>query len=322
MVKRARSLKDIFGNDGQIIIKEDELLLVDIDSLLSHPKHNFKLHTGVKMQKMIESVECAGVLQPIIVSQRKEGLYILAGYNRVHASRCADKMQIPAIIKKNLSNLQEIQIINFTNFFQAGTEYYKYSERVRAYKSEYDALVASRERYDEKFEYKTTREYFAGLYEMTDSKMNRYLTLAKLTDELLECLDEGIITLVSAIEFAGLNKKTQKQIYSQLDITKRISTKEATSIKKAILNEIDDIKKINQVEAKPVNIKLNYEVYSCLPKGKERTEVVENSIDFTQNKLPDWFFNHNIDIGNRNMSDYVIEILNKVHQQCPDILQL
>lgn len=189
-MRRPREIQNIFGNDGTIRFEREEYTYLDSDCLETHPDHKFRLHTGVRMEKLIESIECAGVMQAILVSERDGKRFLLAGYNRVYASRKANKKMVPAIIKRDLSRIQEVQIINFTNFFSRGTNDYSYLERVRAMKAEYNQLVNSRKRSDESYEKQSTREYFASLYEMTDSTMNRFLTLDKLCDELLECLDD------------------------------------------------------------------------------------------------------------------------------------
>ena len=57
------------------------------------------------MEKLIESIACAGVMQAILVSERDGKRFLLAGYNRVYASRKANKKMIPAIIKRDLSRI-------------------------------------------------------------------------------------------------------------------------------------------------------------------------------------------------------------------------
>lgn len=226
-MRRPREIQNIFGNDGTIRFEKEEYTYLDPDCLETHPDHKFKLHTGVRMEKLIESIECAGVMQAILVSERDGKRYLLAGYNRVYASKKANKKKVPAIIKRNLSRIQEVQIINFTNFFSRGTNDYSYLERVRAMKAEYNQLVNSRKRSDESYEKQSTREYFASLYEMTDSTMNRFLTLDKLCDELLECLDDKKINISVALKLAELDDKKQQIIYRFLLESKRkVSIKE------------------------------------------------------------------------------------------------
>ncbi|WP_102269478.1 ParB/RepB/Spo0J family partition protein [Massilicoli timonensis] len=323
-MRRPREIQNIFGNDGTIRFEKEEYTYLDPDCLETHPDHKFKLHTGVRMEKLIESIECAGVMQAILVSERDEKRYLLAGYNRVYASRKANKKMVPAIIKRDLSRIQEVQIINFTNFFSRGTSDYSYLERVRAMKAEYNQLVNSRKRSDESYEKQSTREYFASLYEMTDSTMNRFLTLDKLCDELLEFLDDKKINISVALKLAELDDKKQQRIYRFLLESKRkISIKESQLLIEQLHN--DEELRLDVLKDKNKKAKLSYEIDKTImdniPSGKQRQEAIEQSLMFSQKSLPDWFENHDIVIAGKNIYDYVLSILEKVYLEYPELMK-
>lgn len=323
-MRRPREIQNIFGNDGTIRFEKEEYTYLDPDCLETHPDHKFKLHTGVRMEKLIESIECAGVMQAILVSERDEKRYLLAGYNRVYASRKANKKMVPAIIKRDLSRIQEVQIINFTNFFSRGTSDYSYLERVRAMKAEYNQLVNSRKRSDESYEKQSTREYFASLYEMTDSTMNRFLTLDKLCDELLEFLDDKKINISVALKLAELDDKKQQRIYRFLLESKRkISIKESQLLIEQLHN--DEELRLDVLKDKNKKAKLSYEIDKTImdniPSGKQRQEAIEQSLMFSQKSLPDWFENHDIVITGKNIYDYVLSILEKVYLEYPELMK-
>lgn len=323
-MRRPREIQNIFGNDGTIRFEKEEYTYLDPDCLETHPDHKFKLHTGVRMEKLIESIECAGVMQAILVSERDEKRYLLAGYNRVYASRKANKKMVPAIIKRDLSRIQEVQITNFTNFFSRGTSDYSYLERVRAMKAEYNQLVNSRKRSDESYEKQSTREYFASLYEMTDSTMNRFLTLDKLCDELLEFLDDKKINISVALKLAELDDKKQQRIYRFLLESKRkISIKESQLLIEQLHN--DEELRLDVLKDKNKKAKLSYEIDKTImdniPSGKQRQEAIEQSLMFSQKSLPDWFENHDIVIAGKNIYDYVLSILEKVYLEYPELMK-
>lgn len=323
-MRRPREIQNIFGNDGTIRFEKEEYTYLDPDCLETHPDHKFKLHTGVRMEKLIESIECAGVMQAILVSERDEKRYLLAGYNRVYASRKANKKMVPAIIKRDLSRIQEVQIINFTNFFSRGTSDYSYLERVRAMKAEYNQLVNSRKRSVESYEKQSTREYFASLYEMTDSTMNRFLTLDKLCDELLEFLDDKKINISVALKLAELDDKKQQRIYRFLLESKRkISIKESQLLIEQLHN--DEELRLDVLKDKNKKAKLSYEIDKTImdniPSGKQRQEAIEQSLMFSQKSLPDWFENHDIVIAGKNIYDYVLSILEKVYLEYPELMK-
>lgn len=322
-MRRPREIQNIFGNDGTIRFEREEYTYLDSDCLETHPDHKFRLHTGVRMEKLIESIECAGVMQPILVSERDGKRFLLAGYNRVYASRKANKKMVPAIIKRDLSRIQEVQIINFTNFFSRGTNDYSYLERVRAMKAEYNQLVNSRKRSDESYEKQSTREYFASLYEMTDSTMNRFLTLDKLCDELLECLDDKKINISVALKFAELDYQKQEKIYHFLLVNKRkISIKESQLLIEQINN--NEELRLDILQDKNKKAKLSYEIDETImdkiPSGKQRQEAIEQSLMFSQKSLPDWFENHDIVIAKKDMYNYVLSVFERVYLKYPELL--
>lgn len=323
-MRRPREIQNIFGNDGTIRFEKEEYTYLDSDCLETHPDHKFRLHTGVRMEKLIESIACAGVMQAILVSERDGKRFLLAGYNRVYASRKANKKMIPAIIKRDLSRIQEVQIINFTNFFSRGTHDYSYLERVRAMKAEYNQLVNSRKRSVESYEKQSTREYFASLYEMTDSTMNRFLTLDKLCDELLECLDDKKINLSVALKFAELDYQKQEKVYCFLLENKRkISIKDSQHLIEQLHN--DEELRLGVLQDKNKKAKLSYEIDETIldniPSGKQRQEAIEQSLMFSQKSLPDWFENHDIVIAEKDMYNYVLSVFERVYLKYPELLK-
>ena len=323
-MRRPREIQNIFGNDGAIRFEREEYTYLDSDCLETHPDHKFRLHTGVRMEKLIESIECAGVMQAILVSERDGKRFLLAGYNRVYASRKANKKMVPAIIKRDLSRIQEVQIINFTNFFSKGTNDYSYLEIVRAMKAEYNQLVNSRKRSDESYEKQSTREYFASLYEMTDSTMNRFLTLDKLCDELLECLDDKKINISVALKFAELDYQKQEKIYHFLLVNKRkISIKESLLLIEQLHNNEEPRLEVSQDENKmtKLNYKIDETILENIPSGKQRQEAIEQSLKFSQKSLPDWFKNHDIVIAEKDMYNYVLSIFERVYLKYPELLK-
>jgi ParB family chromosome partitioning protein len=53
---------------------------------------------------MVESVRAHGILNPVIVRKLEDGYEMLAGHNRMNATRLAGIAEIPAIVKDNLSD--------------------------------------------------------------------------------------------------------------------------------------------------------------------------------------------------------------------------
>lgn len=321
-MRRPREVESIFGKDGTVKFDKEEYTYIDVDELVEHPDHKFSLHEGLKMQKLVESVKCAGVLHAVLVSERDGKKYLLAGYNRVHACRVESIQKVPAIIKRELSRIQEVQIINFTNFFPGNEDDYSLRTRVRALKAEYDALIEDRKNSTIDYQKQRTREYFAELYEMTDSKMQRFLSLDKLSDGLLECVDMKRINMSVALIMTNLSLQVQNELYDYLLTNdQKISIEDANKIVDQLNHhqEIDVSEKKKEVKLKKMKVSIDPNLESILPKGKEQSDVISNTIKFTYEELPQWLENHKVNVDSESVFDYILELLSKVYEVMPEL---
>lgn len=306
MRKPPREIASIFGQDGNITYDKEELITLDCKILLPYPNHHFKPYSEIKMQKMVDSIKTVGVLQPIIVLQEDNKYYILAGHNRVQACNLAGIKQIKAIVKKDLTVLQQVEIVNFTNFFQRGDKNFLLSELIQAYKHEYDALIEDRKNNKGEFDGNATRKYLADLYDITDSDMQRYLSLSKLIPELLDCLDLGKINKSVALVFSSMSANSQLRVYKYILSAKtKMKIKEAKMIKE----EVESGKSINSIIQKNENE---------LEKTNQKKLINTKSIDL---KIIKWFKEH--DLGYcKNPVNLIIPLLDKVYDEMPNLFNL
>lgn len=304
MRKPPREIASIFGQDGNITYDKEELITLDCKALLPYPNHHFKPYSEIKMQKMVDSIKTVGVLQPIIVLQDDNKYYILAGHNRVQACNLAGIKQIKAIVKKDLTVLQQVEIVNFTNFFQRGDKNFLLSELIQAYKHEYDALIEDRKNNKGEFDGNATRKYLADLYDITDSDMQRYLSLSKLIPELLDCLDLGKINKSVALVFSSMSANSQLRVYKYILSAKtKMKIKEAKMMKEQVENG-EPINTIIDLKNADVSLKSN--------------QKKSNNINL---KILDWFKEHNLEIC-ENSVELIIPFLNKIYEEAPNLLNI
>ena len=77
--------------------KVHELSVLDIEPNPKQPRKNFDQEA---LRTLADSISEVGVLSPILVRQKENGLYeIIAGERRWRASKLAGKKKIPAIVK-------------------------------------------------------------------------------------------------------------------------------------------------------------------------------------------------------------------------------
>ncbi|MCR0260389.1 hypothetical protein MKC68_12740 [[Clostridium] innocuum] len=242
-------------------------------------------------------------------------------FNRVEGCKIANKRTISAIVKRGLTEIQQVEIINFTNFFQRGTRDYSLSELARAFKMEYDVLLQEKKNCKDDMAGNVVRTYLADMYEMTDSKMQRYLTLSKLIPELLDCLDLGILKVSVALIFASLDDVQQLKVYNCLkEYSGNISIKSAKEIKKAAMNE--HVEKIEISELEKVQDKREQDIRNSGSKEESKGYddiIITQSLEFTQQLLPNWFKEHHIQVK-EDPNTYIMDLLEKVYHQFPELL--
>lgn len=319
MVRRPRDLDSIFGDDGAPIISDTELKEVQISELKAYPGHGFKLYSDIRMQKMVESINAVGILQPVIAYEQNGELFLLAGYNRVEGCKLAHKGTIVAIVKRNLTKVQQVEIINFTNFFQRGTRDFSLSELARAFKMEYEVLLQEKKNNKDDMVGNVVRTYLADMYEMTDSKMQRYLTLSKLIPELLDCLDLGIMKVSVALIFASLDEVQQIKVYNCLkEYSGDVSIKIAREIRNQAMD--DSVEKIQISDQTLLQEENEQDIKDINMKKKEYdATVINKSLEFTQQLLPNWLREHHIQVS-VDPNIYIIDILEKVYHKLPELL--
>ncbi|MBQ7950778.1 MAG: ParB/RepB/Spo0J family partition protein [Clostridia bacterium] len=90
--------------------KVHELSVLDIEPNPKQPRKNFDQEA---LRTLADSISEVGVLSPILVRQKENGLYeIIAGERRWRASKLAGKKKIPAIVKKyETKEVMEIALI-------------------------------------------------------------------------------------------------------------------------------------------------------------------------------------------------------------------
>lgn len=67
---------------------------------------------------MVQSIRDFGVLNPVIVRKAASGFEMLVGHNRTNAARIAGLTEVPAIVKKDLSDKEAYVYVIETNLLQ------------------------------------------------------------------------------------------------------------------------------------------------------------------------------------------------------------
>lgn len=227
---------------------------IDISLLVPFKDHPFRLYSGEKLKRMIESIKENGVIEAIIVRKNEDGTYeILAGHNRVNASKLAGLLKIPADIRENISDAEAKIIVTETNFLRRDFDDMLPSELAKSLKMQLDALkelkrnqefinaIESDSNADESKDEDEgaqvghpvkSRDAVAKNNKMSKTNISRYIRLNHLNEGLLNMVDEGNIKLVPAVSLSYLSADEQNILLSILKSNDyRIDIKRAEKLK-------------------------------------------------------------------------------------------
>lgn len=230
--------------------------ILPMDCLIPYKDNPFKIRKDEKYIELVESIQENGVLFPIIVRkiEAENGKYeILAGHNRVEASKEANLIDIPARIYRADDNLAKI-IVAETNLTQR--EFILPSERGFAYKMELEAIKNQGKRSDllTEFEQLTlshgetklnTGDKIALKYKNNRSKIYRYIRLTYLIEGLQDIVNrvDGRVSIFSGAELSYLETQQQEYVLSVLKDNEKIKI---SSIKASELKKLGIEKKLTK----------------------------------------------------------------------------
>lgn len=271
----------------EIAAEQQETTTLPVDSLITFQNHPFRVNTDTeKFQELLDSVREFGVLQPIIVrpSNTKEGFYeIISGHCRAEAAKLAGLKDIPAKTVV-LDDFMATIVMTHTNIY--GRDEILISEKAKAYRMCLD---------EEKKLGKNRTDIAAQIGGDKDSKrqVQRFVRLSYLSDDFLQMIDSGKLTIQIGTEIAFLDGESQAALYKYI-----CEFHHAPSLEQA--------KKLRDM-SKDENAPLSYErIISVLveaPKIKAASKVT-----FKTNDLKDYF-----DEGTsaEEMTDIIKQLLEK-----------
>lgn len=185
-----------------------ELNVYDIEPNRDQPRRNFD---EASLKKLAESIGEVGVVSPILVTKKDNGMYeIVAGERRWRASKIAGKKKIPAIVKKyEKKEIMEVALIE--NLQREDLNPYEEALGYQSLKDNFDL----------------TQEEIAKRVSKSRSgiaNVMRILTLPKfVTDEI----KKGKVGLGHAKALLSLETDEMKKILLYDIINKQLSVREA-----------------------------------------------------------------------------------------------
>ena len=201
---KMESFDDLFGGSSAQEIGAEQIinaLLADLHEFKDHP---FKVLDDEKMEETTESIRLYGVLVPGIARPRAGGGYeLIAGHRRKHGSERAGKTEMPIIVR-NYSD-DEATIIMVDSNIQR--EDILPSEKAKAYKMKYEAM-----KHQGKKSGKNTLDEVGEAAGENAKKVQRYIWLSRLSDELLEMVDTKKLGFSQGVDISFLSEEAQQWV--------------------------------------------------------------------------------------------------------------
>ena len=221
-------------------VNEEKIISIEIERLKDFKDHPFRVRSDRDMQKLLASIKQYGILSPLIVRPIPEGVYeIISGHRRKYAAQQLGYRKVPVIIRAMKDDEAVISMIDAN----LQREQIRPSEKAFAYKMKYDAIKrrSGRRKKDAiDYHFKGKRSVNIISEEMGDSpkQVQRYLKLTELIPEMLEMLDDEMISFSPAFEIAFLKDKEQKDLIEAMNYTQAMPS----------LSQAQRIKKLSQEE--------------------------------------------------------------------------
>ena len=212
---------DLFGSTGNS--SEEQIIHVKLADLHTFQGHPFRVLDDEKMEETAESIRRYGVLVPGIVRLRRDGGYeIIAGHRRKQASEKAGLDTIPVIVRNYTDD--EATIIMVDSNIQR--EDILPSEKAKAYAMKYEAMKHQGSKGG------STLDDVGEAAGESGKTVQRYVWLARLSDELLDMVDKKKIGIAQGISISFLSKEQQQYVTIVLQETgTSVSNEQAAKLK-------------------------------------------------------------------------------------------
>lgn len=279
-----------------------EVNTIEIDQIVPFHDHPFRLYEGKRLDDMVESIREHGVLNPVIVRKADAGYEMLAGHNRVNAAKIAGLTEVPAIIKKNISDEEAYVYVIETNLMQRSFTDMLPSEKAAVLTERYEKVVSQGKRNDILKEIRMlegeddgpgghdvhmskSRDSLGTEYGMTGRNIARYIRVNKLIAPLKHMLDEGSLTLTAAVDLSYLSTQEQELLAGCAEKidgkTAAVLRAETGSLTEKRILEILNPPKEQKME-KPLSVKIPAEAdrrYFSGMKPKEKADIIMKALE-------------------------------------------
>ena len=201
---RMESFDDLFGIGSDAQDSRDKVRMIPLEQLHDFNGHPFKVLDDEKMEETIESIRQYGVLNPALARPRSDGEYeLLSGHRRKRGSELAGLNEMPVIVREYTDD--EAAIIMVDSNIQR--EDILPSEKAKAYKMKYEAMKHQGKKTD-----MNTLDKVGEAAGENAKKVQRYIWLSRLSDELLAVVDKKKLGFSQGVDISFLSEIEQQWV--------------------------------------------------------------------------------------------------------------
>ena len=205
---RLNSFDDLFGSAESTA--GEQIIQVNLSDLHTFKGHPFRVLDDEKMEETAESIRQHGVLVPGIARPRAGGGYeIIAGHRRKRGSELAGLDKMPVIVRNYTDD--EATIIMVDSNIQR--EDILPSEKARAYAMKYEAMKHQGSKGG------STLDEVGEAAGESGKTVQRYVWLARLSDELLDMVDAKKLGISQGVDISFLPEEQQQYVLAALQET-------------------------------------------------------------------------------------------------------
>ena len=274
--KLGRGLDSIFGSNVEQFLDEIQEsgtdaqgrkeVQIPIQEIRPNPYQPRKEFDEDALLELSESIKQYGILQPLLVSNKKDYYEIIAGERRWRAAKLAGLKEVPVIVKEfSAQELVEISLIE-----NIQRENLNPIDEARAYKKLHT-------------EFHLKQDEVAERVSKSRTAVTNAMRLLKLNEKVQQMVIDEMLTTGHARALLGIEDQEQQYIIAQKIFDEKLSVRDTEKLVKSLQNE----KKKKKEEKEKIDPKLEA-VYHDLEeqmKGILGTKVCINHKDAKKGKL-------------------------------------
>ena len=207
---------DLFKTDEERSTdRQERVQIVPAEQVFPYARQPYSVdRPSADLVRLMDSIERAGIAEPLIVRPRSEGGYeIISGHRRDYCAKVVGLDTRPVIVRDYSDEDADILVVDYN----INRENLLPSEKAKAYKLKLDAMKRQGARTDltslqngEKLNRMTSVKILAEQAEDNVTAIQRYIRLTNLIPPLMEAVDAGKLKFVPAADYIShLTEKEQ-----------------------------------------------------------------------------------------------------------------